>query len=591
MTAAPTTTPRMRPFDALVLLLASGLFLGLLDSGWYTFDRVVRHHITYAQPEGLYLAPLVYAGLCLLLGLPLVLLGARWEAIARPGVFAGLAAALGTAMLLFMGTGGQLDAWAIALVSLGIGVRGGPWLGSRLFARLRGVRLFAGVVSLLVLVLGARDVRRLQVSPSPRGATSTRPNVLLIILDTVRAQSLSLYGHSRPTTPRLAAFAQGGVVFDSAMSTAPWTLPSHASMFTGHYHQEMSTDWRVPLLGRDRVLAEAFKASGYETAGFVANLLYTNVETGLARGFDYFRDYIPSWTQAWYDCTLCANITLRWANRRLARRDRVRKDGARVSAEFLSWLDARKPGRFFAFLNYYDAHLPRPRIPKGSPWDTGNRVQDRYDHSIHLLDDYIGDLMDSLRTRGILDSTIVIIASDHGELLGEHGLTEHGNGLYLPELHVPLLMRGPGIPAGMRVRRPVSLRDLAETIRGVAGLPGPAFPGASLAPLWLGPDTVATSPVLVQVTQGIRTDPEWPVTRGTMNGVIRGDLHYILGGDGKEELFRLSSDPAEEHNLAGVPSEAAALETVRAELRALLHPGWQGSKPVPAPGAPAQGGP
>ena len=118
------------------------------------------------------------------------------------------------------------------------------------------------------------------------------PNVLLIVLDTVRADHLSLYGYERPTTPNLERLAKRGIRFDNARATAPWTLPSHASMFTGHWPHELGAKWMTPLRGNLPTLAEYLGAHGYATAGFVANVVYCSQETGLARGFTHYEDYV-----------------------------------------------------------------------------------------------------------------------------------------------------------------------------------------------------------------------------------------------------------------------------------------------------------
>lgn len=575
--------------DGLLVLLGAGLLTGLLDAGWFTFQRVVLHQITFIPPEALWVAPPVYAAVFLGLGLPLLLLGLLRPSWA-PAIAPAVALALLTATLLFMFAGNRLATSALVLLSLGVGIRGGQWLGAR-YARWAPAFRRVSLALLVVTAAGAgAGLWARRVAPSPGRPVPGLPNVLLIILDTVRAESLSLYGYARPTTPRIDEFARGGVVFDSAMAVTSWTLPSHGSMFTGRYHQEISTDWLRPLDAAHRVLAEAFRDAGYSTAAFVANLAYTTRESGLARGFETFRDYKFTLGQAWLDCSLCAGVTLRYTGTKRFRRDNEPKSGAEVNAEFLEWLDARRPKRFFVFLNLFDAHAPRPRIPQGSPWDAGNRLQDRYDYAINLTDGYVGDLLDSLRARGVLDSTLVVIASDHGEHMGEHGLKEHGNSLYLPVLHVPLLLRGPGIPGATRVTRLVTLRDLAETIRSSVNLPGAPFPGVSLAPLWHGTGSAATSPVLAQIIKGINTPPSDPVTLGTMNAVIGNDLHYVLWGDGREELYRLSTDPAQDSNLAARPAQQAALDSARATLRGLLAPGWQGSAPVPAPGMAAKVG-
>jgi arylsulfatase A-like enzyme len=193
------------------------------------------------------------------------------------------------------------------------------------------------------------------------------PSVILVIWDTVRATSLSLHGHARPTTPNLETLARGGVVFERAFATSPWTLPSHATFFTGYLPHELSTHWNTPLDGAHSTLAEVFRANGYLTGGFAANLLYTDWEHGLDRGFIHFEDYGISPGQVFVSSALGrALVTGRqpWELTLAARLLGYRGFVGRVTADdvdrnFLRWLDERDGERpVFAFLNYFDAHFP-----------------------------------------------------------------------------------------------------------------------------------------------------------------------------------------------------------------------------------------
>lgn len=591
------TPARGRPLDVAAPLVLLGLGTGLIEGGSLAVQQHFLHQLTFASPDSLWLAPAAYALLFGAVAVPVA--AAAWLA---PGVVSlRLVLSIGLSLMAFsllsFWFGLKLSRIAVLLLSLGLGVQLGRVL-TPVMERL-GRRLVPVAAILLAVVgaVGAISVVRgnaLRSAPGRPAAPGdpARPNVLLIILDTVRAASLGWYGYDRPTSPRLAAFAAGGVTFDSAYATAPWTLPSHGTMFTGRYHQDLTTDWLVPLDRTPRTLAEGFGAGGYATAGFVANLMYTGRESGLARGFQYYQDFKLSRRQLLLSATLYGTALDWWQGTRRARRDNDRKDGPRVTAEFLHWLDRERPGRFFVFLNYFDAHMPLPRVRPGSPWDSDRPMADRYDAAIARTDEYLGAVLDSLARRGLLDSTVVIITSDHGTHIGEHGLTEHGNSLYHPLLHVPLVMRGPGIPAGVRVPRAVSLRDLAETVRQVAGLAGEApFPGTSLAQFWSGKERGTPSPLLAQVTRGINTPPEEPATLGTMNTIVAGGHHYILGGRGKEELFDLATDRDELHNLAGDPGHHATLDALRDSLRALKRPGWGGAPDVPPPGTHPPPGP
>ena len=348
-----------------------------------------------------------------------------------------------------------------------------------------------------------------KLSPVPRDA----PNVLLLVLDTVRAQSLSLYGYVRGTTPRLEQWAKTGVVFDRAVSTAPWTLPSHASLFTGQFPHELSADWFIPLDATFPTLAEGFRAYAYVTAGFVANIYpWCTYEYGLNRGFIHYEDYPISLGQVIANSSLFRTITSNSQFRRIFGYHQLipRKSAADINKDFLRWLSTIKSRPFFAFLNYFDAHDPYlPPTPfdtkfgpnrswtypqvffrKISPQETQAWV-DAYDGSIAYLDYQVDLLLHELQRRGVLENTLVIITSDHGEEFNEHGVFGHANSVYWQGLHVPLLVLYPGhVPADKRIHEPISLRDIPATVVDLVKLKGTTrFPGTSLARFWHRPSS------------------------------------------------------------------------------------------------------
>ncbi len=210
------------------------------------------------------------------------------------------------------------------------------------------------------------------------------PNILFIVLDTVRADRLSLYGYERPTTPNLERLSKRGIRFENARATAPWTLASHASMFTGHWPHDVGAKWMTPLRGNLPMLAEYIGAHGYATAGFVANLVYCARDSGLARGFTHYEDYVlerlaplrtsilveqltTTFAQAINFCDVLPlhplkELVIRWFAMN------QRKDAASISRAFLDWqAHRREPDRpFFAFLNFMDAHQPY-KLPEGAP--------------------------------------------------------------------------------------------------------------------------------------------------------------------------------------------------------------------------------
>lgn len=440
-----------------------------------------------------------------------------------------------------------------------------------------------------------RESLALRALPAGR----SMPNVILLVLDTVRAMNLSLYGYPRKTTPALERFASSAVVFEEAYSTAPWTLPSIATMFTGRYPHEHGADWTTPLPHRNPTLAEVFRDAGYNTAGFAANVNYSSEEVGLGRGFIHYEDY----TATLFDILLSSSPGRFILNNPMLRRTIrfydifSRKSADRLNEAFLSWLGRHPERPFFAYLNYYDAH--EAYLPP-SPFDTlfgPDTVRDKslirlkstrdahrikkeamseperaaeeqaYDGAIAYLDSRLGRLFAELDRHGLAGNTIVVITADHGELFGEHALFTHGNSLYLPLLRVPLLLQAPNLPRGARIATPVTLRDLPRSVLDLAGLddrriPGTSFPG--LASRNLG--EAAGSPILAELG---------PAREGRRNGadvarrmwsIISKSHQYILGGDGKEELYNLRGDPAEAANLASDPSLRPLLEHLRANL-------------------------
>lgn len=432
------------------------------------------------------------------------------------------------------------------------------------------------------------------------------PNVLIIVLDTVRAQSLSAYGYSRPTTPQLEKLAKNGVLFEQAISPAPWTLVSHGTMFTGHFPHELSADWEKPLDATYPTLAEDFRDHGYATAGFVANMIYCSYEMGLNRGFVHYEDYPVSLRELALSSSLVSNVVNSQVVRQLAGNYDVfdRKYAAQVNHDFLRWLSHNKQKPFFVFLNYFDPHEPymplQPfdaRFGQKTPrrnylvkrWaHEGARLDkesmspaeiqaelDAYEGSINYLDQQLGLLFDELKQQKILENTLVIITADHGEQFGEHGIFTHGNSLYLQTLRVPLLISFPThVPANTSVREPVTLRDLPATIIDLVQLGDKdRFPGQSLVQFWNGTtntDSANRSPLLSEASVGPDTKPHEPLFKGDMRSLVIDRKHYILNGDGREELYDLDTDPQETKDLAGSDEGRQITSRYRSLLKSTL---------------------
>jgi arylsulfatase A-like enzyme len=446
---------------------------------------------------------------------------------------------------------------------------------------------------------GAAEKRA--ISQLARGVAGA-PNVVLITMDTVRAADVSLYGYGRPTMPNLERWARTGVVFDRATSTAPWTLTSHASMFTGRWPHELSATLQKPLDNTHPTLAEALRDRGYVTAGFVANTFYCGYEFGLGRGFLHYDDYSRSFREFLIASPIVRDIAnSSWVRRLLRYYDNIpRKNAETLTSDFIRWLPSAGDRPFFAFLNYFDAHevyLPpapfdgkfgEPRVRSNhlltqdlrrglrSDWNTRPAEEiraelDLYDGAIAYVDAQLDRLFTELQSRGILNNTVVIVTSDHGEQFGEHGLFLHGNSLYDQLLHVPLvILYPPNVPAGRRMADRVSLRDLPATVLDLVGSSGRSpFPGSSLARFWAGGDTGAGAGadlILSEVDQADWEKDWYPIAKGDMQSLASGAYHYIRNGDGREELYATDEDPREERDLSREETSRPILERFRAQM-------------------------
>ncbi len=595
-------------YKILVLAAWFALIVGFAELTVLGVRKFILDQMLFVGPQVIWMTPLSYVLFFVAIGLMLQGIAWKWPRLVSLRTTVFLFTFLAAFSFLFLWYP-RLHKLAILLLTLGLAVHAARLSATRAegVQRLVGrtVGWMAGLV--LIMAVGLHGWRALvehgemaKLAP----ARAQAPNVLLIVLDTVRAQSLSVYGYQRPTTPQLEKLAKRGVRFERAISTAPWTAPAHASMFTGRWPHELSIGWLTPLDATYPTLAEVLGARGYATAGFVANVRYTGYETGLNRGFIHFEDYPTSFGEIVISSSLGRFITnsprLRQA---VGCHDLLdRKAAANINEAFLDW-QAGQPGRpFFAFLNYFDAHEPyappkpfdsmfgpvRPRGPfmheanrgwRGDKWamsqeETQAEV-DAYESAIAYLDHQLGQLFDELERRKVLDNTVVIVTSDHGEQLGEHGLFGHLNSLYMPLLHVPLLISYPAaVPTGLSVSAPVSPRDLPATIMNILKLEETtSFPGTSLTQHWGATDKIHNSPkntVLSELSRGFVERDYYPVAKGNMKSLVIGRYHYIQNGDGSQELYDLGIDPTEQNNLGRSEEGYQALQLFRESLDKLL---------------------
>jgi arylsulfatase A-like enzyme len=613
-----------------VLIVAAwcGLAAGLLEVGVRFFWRTVdpTNHLFLMSRHFVWIGPIVNLALFVALGTVLAAATRFWP---RAGGWLSPRLICFFAVLpLLMVTSSRI--YPIAWVILAIGIA--SLLAARFernrHGRMRWLALSFPAFVLAVLVLVSLTLwgdwlkHRREVGHAVPTADS--PNVLLIVLDTVRADRLSLHGYERPTSPNLERLARAGIRFDQARATAPWTLASHASFFTGRWPHELGVEWLTPLRANVPTLAAYLGSHGYATAGFVANTLYCSYETGLDRGFTHYEDYVlgtlPALRTAWLgdhglklisDLGLVASRGWNAGPLRVLREalfeplfkmDR-KKDAAAVNREFLDWFARRRqPDRpFFAFLNYYDAHAPYV-LPPGAPYRFGLRpesqadfvflvehwtrldklslprryqvlAQDCYDDCLAYLDDQLGELFRELERRGALERTVVIVTADHGEGLGEHGLFDHGESLYSTETRVPLVVVLPSRrPSGSIVGKAVSLRDLPATIVDLIGLGSASpFPGRSLARLWHDPRSEDRVDLADDVMSELRrpnpADPNRgrsPANRGPLHSLADGGFLYIWNeGDGTEELFDERDDSRELLNRARTPAMQQVVQRFR----------------------------
>ena len=370
------------------------------------------------------------------------------------------------------------------------------------------------------------------------GEREDRLNLLLITLDTTRADHLGCYGYGNARTPAIDQLAQAGVRFNRFFCNVPLTLPSHATMMTGLYPPEHGCRVNgANRLGDDiTTLAERFSSHGYRTGAFVAAFVLDS-KFGLDRGFRTYDDYdVPTSNDIYDD-----NIMYRYR-----RADRV-ADAA------LEWLEEQSGEPFFCWVHFFDPHRPYYFSPA-----PGRGLSDAYDQEISFMDFQIGRLTGYLRERGLDTKTVVIVVGDHGEGLGDHGEEEHGLLLYNPVMRVPLIISSPGRDgAGGEVETLFSTVDLFPTILDIFG---GEIPEEISGRSFIGALEGLSSP-----NREVYLETEFPLTEygwSPLAGLISGEWKYVAAP--REELYHLSADPGETENLAG--GEPEKVRQLREEL-------------------------
>jgi arylsulfatase A-like enzyme len=427
------------------------------------------------------------------------------------------------------------------------------------------------------------------------------PNVLIIVVDTLRADHVSSYGYSRPTTPEIDHLASAGVLFENAVAPSSWSLPSHVSLVTGRYMYEHGVGnvqpmpwlgWRNSAFRGLPTLGEAVEQKGYRTGAFSANRTYFSSSLGFGRGFQHFEDYFHSpaddFVRTLYGREF-ARLYLKRSDKSLAKRllrsvgftallDQdaegsgsfggafgVRKRADVVNDEVLKWVDRDRHRPFLAFLNYFDVHDPYGGDPSyAKPGWAQQNPTDKYDDGVKYVDDYIGRLMRALKDRGLAEHTLVVITGDHGESLGQHGVETHGAALYWELIHVPLVIWYPGhVPAGLRIAQPVSNTAIPSTVMDFVGnTAGQEFPQPPLNASWRIPQEFTNWPnPLAELEQDKyltkldrSADPSVPTAvSGAMRSQVTPKWQLITHDKFGKQLFDWVHDPGETRNLSLTP--------------------------------------
>jgi arylsulfatase A-like enzyme len=565
--------------------LAAGMLAALLLAGVLSPDRTRR--------TGLLTNAWVVSGL--ILGL-----SQEFELVNM-----GVAAQLGNSIGRWL-----ISVTALLLLTVVLSIFGGRFLAGRFIGTRGQIGIAAGSVAAGLLLLGVSEIRAAAGTATVQASagtlsTSGRPNVVLIVMDTVRADHLSVYGYGRDTTPNLKALAQDAVAYTNAISASDITLTSHASIFTGMYASWHSAYCQPPEAAYGRKLAqnyptvaELLRKSGYETIGVAANL-YLRADFGLERGFDQFR--IPRPVPLLPDES-------RWPLRHPVRRwlsyagdtaqfDRLYTMGEDVDNELFSLVEkrARPDAPFFAFVNYMDAHFPyvppapysarypgrRPHVTEddlgqqqyaisaGKPQPTyPDHCISQYDGGIAYEDAQIGRVVAWLKSHNAYDNTMIVVTSDHGEGFGERNRVTHANGPYQSLLHVALMVKYPKSSLRGPEQDFTSLTDVAPTILSAAGVAVPSsMQGRNLAGGPAAPREIYSETFPCPVIQ-----PAECRFGCTTTSVFRWPYKFIQSNEhgGKYELFDLSADPNEKQNLLVRGQDQAA--ALRARLDAWSRP-------------------
>jgi arylsulfatase A-like enzyme len=422
--------------------------------------------------------------------------------------------------------------------------------------------------SLLILLL-AGVIVNCQPRPKP-----SQWNVVWISIDDVKAASLGCYGRQRDTSPNLDALARKGVRFDWCVSQSSWSLPSYVSALTSRYPYEtvltreylrhlrgeteiarsrdpyrmpkMNQHWFGKLAPEIPTAAEVFSRAGFRTAAWTNNKWLAPELSGLDRGFS---EYVYT-TKA----------------------DALVPPASETMPKVAAWVEQHRGERFFLFIHLMDPHEPWHPHPE---FGFGSRPLDRYEAEIRTADQWIGTFFSKLRQLKLMDRTVVVVSSDHGEGIYEENerFVGHGGGVIQDLIRVPLIISGPGLPRGKVVKRTVRKLDIFPTLLDLVGLPAPPeLRGKSLVPLWSGKPAPGPEDYLPAVTMGMIKGPE-------QISVVTGRWQVVLvPAYGSVQVFPWSSEESPDLILRTQDQAAAAAEKFLSEMLADLD-----RRPLPSP--------
>jgi arylsulfatase A-like enzyme/cytochrome c-type biogenesis protein CcmH/NrfG len=422
---------------------------------------------------------------------------------------------------------------------------------------LRSSRLGVGlVVAAALFAISLSWIFRARIAElvphSMRAATlgttfEARPmNVVLVTADTLRADKLGCYGNREVATPNLDRLAEAGILFESAATATPVTLPSHASILTGTYplfHGVRENGARA--LGKERsTLAEVLKAKGYRTGAFVGAFVLDS-RWGLDQGFDRYSDDFTA----------------------------TRRRGDEVLDDALKWMDSARGGKFFSWIHFFDPHAPyEPPEPFRSRY--AGDANGLYDGEVAYVDSLMGRLLDWIDGAGLADQTLVVFLADHGESLGEHGELTHGFFLYDATMRVPFLLRAPsGLAHGLRIPEQVRTIDVVPTVLDLLGIDPPGeVQGASLVPLIAGKSEEE------RAAYGESTFPShygW----SPLESLRTRETLFVSAP--RPELYDIGRDPGSERNLA--PERAGTVREMEQRLKETRERYRSNAKESPGP--------